>query len=164
MSRQFKNGTAFPSEGFVQQAIEAYFAHLGYSPHTDTDVDLICTASDGCAPWHIEAKGKTQQVGLDFRTCLGQLPQRMHLPHSQHDVAVPDIDVYRRQIAKISPWVVAALGLHWLLVDAAGSVTIVAPDHDRQFPPGRAARSASTEAKFDEDATAIVALGLDLGC
>ncbi len=64
MSRYFKNGTAFPSEGFVQQAIEAYFAHLGYSLHTDTDVDLICTASDGRASWHIEAKGKTRQVGL----------------------------------------------------------------------------------------------------
>jgi len=164
MTRQFKNGTAFPSEGFVQQAIEAYFAHLGYSLHTDTDVDLICTASDGRAPWHIEAKGKTQQVGLDFRTCLGQLLQRMHLPHAQHGVAVPNIDVYRRQIAKVSPWVVAALGLHWLLVDAAGSVTIVTPDHDRRFPPGREAYSASTEPKFDEDATAAVAFGPDLRC
>ena len=163
MSRQFKNGTAFPSEGFVQQAIEAYFAHLGYSLNTDTDVDLICTASDGRA-WHIEAKGQTRQVGLDFRICLGQLLQRMHLPHAQHGVAVPDIDVYHRQIAKVSPWVVAALGLHWLLVDAAGSVTIVAPDHDRQLPPSRAARSASTEPEFDEDATVAVALGRDLGC
>jgi hypothetical protein len=164
MSRQFKNGTAFPSEGFVQQAIEAYFADLGYRLQTGMDVDLICTASDGRAPWHIEAKGKTQQIGLDFRTCLGQLLQRMHLPHAQHGVAVPDIDVYRRQIAKVSPWVVAALGLHWLLVDAAGSVTIVAPDHDGQLPPGRAARSASIEPKFDEGATAAVASGPDLGC
>lgn len=156
MSRQFKNGTAFPSEGFVQQAIEAYFTHLGYSLHTDTDVDLICTASDGRASWHIEAKGKTQQVGLDFRTCLGQLLQRMHLPHAKHGVAVPDIDVYHRQIAKVSPWVIAALGLHWLLVDAAGSVTIIVPDRDRQLPPGQAARSPRTEREFDEGATAAV--------
>jgi len=164
MSRQFKNGTAFPSEGFVQQAIEAYFAQLGYSLHTGTDVDLICTASDGRAPWHIEAKGKTQQVGLDFRTGLGQLLQRMHLPHAQHGVAVPDIDVYRRQIAKVSPWVVAALGLHWLLVNATGSVTIVVPDCDHKLSLGRAARSTSTEPKFEKDSTASDASGPDLRC
>jgi hypothetical protein len=164
MSRQFKNGTAFPSEGFVQQAIEAYFAHLGYSLHTDTDVDLICTAPDGRPPWHIEAKGKTQQVGLDFRTCLGQLLQRMHLPHAQHGVAVPDIDVYHRQIAKVRPWVVATLGLHWLLVDAAGNVTIVAPDHERQLPQCRAARFASTVPEFDEDAIVPVALSRESRC
>lgn len=159
MSRQFKNGTAFPSEGFVQQAIEAYFARLGYTIYTDTDVDLICRASDGRAPWHIEAKGKTQQVGLDFRTCLGQLLQRMHLRHAQHGVAVPDIDTYHRQIAKVSPWVVAALGLHWLLVDAAGSVTIVVPDRDCQLSLGPAVHSTSTEPKFEKDAIAADALG-----
>ncbi len=88
----------------------------------------------------------------------------MHLRYAQHGIAVPNIDVYHRQIAKVSPWVVAALGLHWLLVDAAGSVTIVAPDHDRRLPPSRAARSACTEPEFDEDATVAVALGCDLWC
>jgi hypothetical protein len=130
MMRKFPNGTAFPSEGFVQQAIKAYFTKLGYSLNIDTDVDLICTAFDGRAPWHIEAKGKTQQVGLDFRTCLGQLLQRMHSVNAQHGIAVPDMDCYHRQIAKVSPWVVSALEIHWLLVDAEGNVKIVAPDYE----------------------------------
>lgn len=140
MIRKFSNGTAFPSEGFVQHALEAYFTKLGYSLNIDTDVDLICTASDGRAPWHIEAKGKTQQVGLDFRTCLGQLLQRMHSVKVQHAIAVPDIDCYHRQIAKVSPWVVSVLEIHWLLVDALGNVKIVAPDYENAPQPGQTAR------------------------
>ena len=61
-------------------------------------------------------------MGLDFRTALGQLIQRMTDPQSIHAIAVPDIPQYRRQIALVSPWVVEALKLRWLVVDEEGRV------------------------------------------
>ena len=127
MERQYKRGSEFPHEGFVQAAIERYFKDAGYILDTSTNVDLLCSHPKGGDTWHIEAKGKTAAIGLDFRTCLGQLLQRMSQQHFRHGIALPDIPQYRAQTAQVSPWVVERLGLHWLYVSEGGTVDIVRP-------------------------------------
>lgn len=127
MGRQYKRGSEFPHEGFVQAAIERHFEEAGYMLDTSTHVDLLCTHLASGDTWHIEAKGKTKAIGLDFRTCLGQLLQRMNQQHVKHAIALPDMPQYRAQTAQVSPWVVDRLGLHWLFVSEAGTVNITFP-------------------------------------
>lgn len=117
----------FPHEGFVQGAIEAHFRNAGYALGTDSHVDLLCRHPETGETWHIEAKGVTTQIGLDFRTCLGQLVQAMSANGARYGVAIPDTAAYHAQVAKLSPWVVDQLQLHWLLVALDGSVRIVTP-------------------------------------
>jgi len=125
--RSYKRGLEFPHEGFVQLSIEAHFRAAGFDLINDGQVDLLCTHPTSGEAWHIEAKGLTTQVGLDFRTGLGQLVQGMRSETSKYGAAVPDTPAFRAQIAKLSPWVVSALHIHWLLVSPDGSVHIVAP-------------------------------------
>lgn len=128
MGRQYKRGDQFPHEGFVQSAIEQYFEKAGYSLDTSTHVDLLCTHPVAGDAWHIEAKGKTTAIGLDFRTCLGQLMQRMSEQHVKHGVAIPNMPQYRAQTEQVSARVVDRLGLHWLFVAEDGTVEIVQPN------------------------------------
>jgi len=58
----------------------------------------------------------TAAVGLDFRTCLGQLVQRMSQAHYRHGIALPDLPAYRSQTDQLSSWVIDRIGLHWLFV------------------------------------------------
>lgn len=111
----------------MQLAIERHFEQAGYILDTSTHVDLLCSHSATGDAWHIEAKGKTAAIGLDFRTCLGQLLQRMNQPHVRHGIALPDMPAYRAQTSQVSSWVVERLALHWLFVDADGGVEIVEP-------------------------------------
>lgn len=127
MGRQYKRGTEFPHEEFVQAAIERYFENAGYMLNVSTHVDLLCAHPLTGDAWHIEAKGKTTAIGLDFRTCLGQLLQRMNQRHTRHGIALPDMPQYRAQTNQVSPWVIDRLGLHWLFVADDGTVTIVPP-------------------------------------
>jgi hypothetical protein len=94
MRRQYKRGNEFPDEGFVQDAIDRYFEKAGYALDTLTHVDQLCVHPVGGEAWHIEEKGKTTAIGLDFRTCLGQLLQRMTQQHIRHGVALPDLPQY----------------------------------------------------------------------
>lgn len=127
MGRQYKRGSEFPHEEFVQGAIEQHFRKAGYALDTSTHVDLLCSHPKCGDAWHIEAKGVTTAIGLDFRTCLGQLLQRMSQQHVKHGIALPDMPQYRAQTAQVSPWVADRLGLHWLFVADDGTVSIVCP-------------------------------------
>lgn len=125
--RSYKLGSEFPAEWFVQKAIEIHFLDRGFSLDTSGHVDLLCVHSHTGERWHVEVKGLTSQPGLDFRTCLGQLLQRMEDQSTRHAIAVPDVPRYSAQIAKVNQWVVDRLGIHWLLVSADGSVRLVCP-------------------------------------
>jgi hypothetical protein len=120
----YPRGLAFPREGFVQRAIETHFAsatvqRLGFA-------DLACTDSAG-RRWLVEAKGETADVGLDFRTGLGQLVQGAPSAEWILALAMPDTAKFAYQRARTPNWVRRALGLHWLIVGEDGSVTIEAP-------------------------------------
>jgi len=134
MGRQYKRGSEFPHEEFVQGAIEQHFRKAGYALDTSTHVDLLCSHPACGDAWHIEAKGVTTAIGLDFRTCLGQLLQRMSQQHVKHGIALPDMPQYRVQTAQVSPWVVDRLGLHWLFVADDGTVSIVCPIKTEFWP------------------------------
>jgi len=127
MSRSYKRGLEFPHEGFVQLSLEEHFRSAGFLLTTDSRVDLICSHPDTGESWHIEAKGVTSQVGLDFRTGLGQLVQAMHSQDMKHGIALPDTPAFQAQVAKLSAWVVALLRIHWLFVAQDGSVRVIAP-------------------------------------
>lgn len=128
MAHHFQRGLAYPSEGFVQAAIEEHFLALGFTVEPSRVVDLLCCHPAAQERWHIEAKGVTSQVGLDFRTGLGQLVQRMSTPATKYALALPDTPAFRTQMAQVAPWVRQALGLHWLVVGADKAVTVLPPD------------------------------------
>ena len=45
----------------------------------------------------------------------------------KHGIALPDSPAFHAQVAKLSAWVVAAVGIHWIFVAKDGSIRIVAP-------------------------------------
>lgn len=129
VTRRYLLGCEYPSEGFVQASLEKYFFSQGFDIDTNSDIDLICRDKDSKKiVWQIEAKGKTSQPGLDFRTCLGQLVQRMKEDNINYAVAVPRTKQYERLIEKTSALAVSKLNLHWIFVEPDGSVTIKKPD------------------------------------
>ncbi|MDD3927402.1 MAG: hypothetical protein PHT33_12165 [bacterium] len=128
--RIFKLGTDFPYEGFVQLSIEAHFMRLGFTIDADTHADLICFHPLTGERWLIEAKGATSAIGLDFRTGLGQLVQRMSDTSVKHAIAVPDVDGFLRQCRQVSAWVREKLNLYWLIVGQDGVVRLVSPAED----------------------------------
>lgn len=146
MSRTFRRGVEFPHEGFVQAAIERHFRNAGYEVDCSGRADLVCR-KQGEDPWHIEAKGVTTQVGLDFRTGLGQLLQGMESAKSRYGLAFPDTPTFRSLICKMSPRVVRALAIHWLIVSPDGSLVIVRPD---AAPTGSEEGQLAGNAKADE--------------
>ncbi|EEJ5470597.1 hypothetical protein AU693_003621 [Salmonella enterica subsp. diarizonae] len=126
--RNYPRGAEFPSEQFVQVSIEKYFSHEGFCIDTSTHVDLICRDQEsGDVIWQIEAKGKTSNPGLDFRTCLGQLVQRMTNERVNYGLAVPNIPQYINLINQTSAFAVERINITWILVDCDGSVSIGLP-------------------------------------
>ena len=118
----------FPREAFVQQALERHFKSLGFQLEGDKSVDLVCHNGKLGEHWVIEAKGETSQVGLDFRTGLGQLLQHMSNPSTLYGIAIPETDRFIQQCRSVSGWVRRALHLYWLIVQPDGSIRTVTPD------------------------------------
>lgn len=133
---QYARGMDFPHEGFVQQAVERYFLALGFTIIPSGETDLICEHPTTGERWEIEAKGETTAIGLDFRTGLGQLVQRMSAPPVRHALALPATPAFLKQCGEVPPWVRQALHLYWLLVSGDGAVREVSPDESR-IKPGR---------------------------
>jgi hypothetical protein len=128
MRKVYKLGDKFPYEGFVQTAIEKHFRNLGFVVEVDTHADLVCADSKTGERWVVEAKGVTSEVGLDFRTGLGQLLQRMTDSSVKYGMAVPEVDRFLNQCRLVGDWARKQLGLHWLVVSQDGVVRAVAPD------------------------------------
>ena len=105
IKRNYKLGDAFPAEEFVQAAVERYFRASGFEIDTNGHVDLLCARPDGVERWHIEAKGKTSQLGLDFRTCLGQLVQQIRDGDTHYGIALPHLPAVLRHSVRV--------GLHY---------------------------------------------------
>jgi hypothetical protein len=126
--RRYPLGSEFPSEAFVQAAIERHFRDSGFEIDVDGTVDLACRHPVTGECWQIEAKGRTSSPGLDFQTCLGQLLVRMSTPDMHYAVALPELPEYRAQIAKVNSWVIDRLNLSWLLISSDGSIHVSKPD------------------------------------
>jgi hypothetical protein len=120
----YRLGTDFPREGFVQGALEQHFA--GCERFAAGHADLACVDRAGVR-WIIEAKGETADVGLDFRTGLGQLVQSMGDQDAVYGLAVPDTQRFANQMARVPKWVRQRLRLHWLIVAADGRVRVEPP-------------------------------------
>ncbi|KAB8140329.1 hypothetical protein F8S13_24160 [Chloroflexia bacterium SDU3-3] len=127
MPTGFQLGSTFPHEGFVQAAVEQFFLRQGFIAIPRGHADFACRHPDTNEEWLIEAKGKTKEVGLDFRTGLGQLVQRMHGSELKYGLAFPNIPTFLNQYKLVSPWVRSQIQLHWLVVGEQGHITIIAP-------------------------------------
>ena len=128
MPRNYQLGSEFPHEGFVQAALERYFADLGFGVDVDGHADLVCAHSGSGERWLVEAKGVTSSVGLDFRTGLGQLVQRMTNGSVKYGVGIPDTKQFLAQCRLVSDWTRMRLGLYWFVVAEDGSVRRYGPD------------------------------------
>ncbi len=126
--RAYARGVEFPNEGFVQAAVEEHFRARGCEFLPSGDADLACRDPSTRVIWIVEAKGLTSAVGLDFRTGLGQLIQRMSEPGRRYAVAVPNLPSFITQCRQVPDWVRVALGIHWLIVHSDQSVREYGPD------------------------------------
>lgn len=127
MAGNFKLGFDFPSEGFVQLAIEKFFANEGFQVVELRHADFCCLNPATGQKWIVEAKGKTTAIGLDFRTGIGQLIQRMEDETANYAIAVPSLPQFHTQIKNIPYRVRMLLNLHILLVAQDGNVLVVNP-------------------------------------
>lgn len=127
----FRLGVEFPREGFVQWAIERHFQELGYQVKPHSHADLYCVHPMTGEMWLIEAKGLTSDVGLDFRTGLGQLIQLIEKAETKYGIAVPNIPQFIKQCRLVSTMVRNQLNLHWLLVAEDGMVSVVPPETEQ---------------------------------
>lgn len=125
---RFKLGDLYPSEGFVQRAVEWHFLGMGYRLTPIPHADFCFTHPETNRRWLIEAKGVTAATGLDYHTGLGQLVQRIRDDITDPAIAVPATPFFRRRFQRMSPRVRTALHLTWLLVRADQSVETVTPD------------------------------------
>ena len=124
-TQPFPLGYSFPSEGFVQASIEKHFAALGFIQSKEAHADYYGKHPDTGEEWFVEAKGKTSDVGLDFRTGLGQLLQGMKEPNRKYAIAIPDIPQFIAQCNRVSERVRELLQIHWLIVGEDGVVRVV---------------------------------------
>ena len=120
----------FPREAFVQEALERHFKSLEFELERDKSADLVCHSDRLGQYWIIEAKGETSNVGLDFRTGLGQLLRHMSNPDVLYGIAIQETIGFLQQCRSISKWVRQLLNLHWLIVQPDGLVRIVNPDEE----------------------------------
>jgi hypothetical protein len=123
---RYRLGTDYPREGFVQTALERHFNHWerserGFADHVARD-------PESGRIWIIEAKGQTSDVGLDFRTGLGQIVQVVRSADEVYAIAVPDTAKFRNQLVRLSTYVRIALGLRVIRVGADGTLEILEPE------------------------------------
>lgn len=123
MNKLFKKSTNFPNEAFIQDAIEKYFLDNGYSLINNSQIDLI--ASNENETWIIEAKGLTNNIGLDFNTCLGQLAKSMSSPDYIYAIAIPKNIKYKRQCEKLSSYYRKLINLQIIVVDELKNIGII---------------------------------------
>lgn len=128
MPRMYVRGDEFPNEGFVQKAIEMHFRNKGYELEIDKFADLVCIHPTAKKKWIIEAKGQSQSIGIDFRTGLGQILQKMKEEDVFYAVAVPYSASFIRQCDNVPEWVRKSLRLYWLLIFEDGIVKEIAPE------------------------------------
>ena len=126
----FPRGSGFPHEGFVHASVRQHFEANGYVNETAGYVDFIFRCPKTNEKWRIEAKGTTTDVGLDFRTGIGQCIQGMSDKSVKYAIAFPVTDRFLRQARKVAAWVRVRLNLHWVAVRSDGTVGIVGPNED----------------------------------
>lgn len=130
-SNGFWHPAVFPREAFVQQSVEVHFQRLGFDRITGGNADWVGRHPTTGERWHIECKGLTTAVGLDFRTGLGQLLQAMKLDDTNYAIAVPSITSFISQIGKIDQRLTAHVRMQFLLVDAQGNVAVYVNDNGK---------------------------------
>ena len=124
---KYRYPAVFPREAFVQAALERHFDKRGFVFDDAGTADLRCQNPQTGEKWIVEAKGETSDIGLDFRTGLGQLLRQIEDGNTFHAMAVPDTEKFLRQCRQLSPYVRETLNLHLLLVDRDMNIRVIGP-------------------------------------
>ena len=127
IKKGYKKEHKFPNESFVQSAIERHFTKLGFNLERNRNIDLYCTHPVSNEAWIIEAKGLTTAIGLDFKTCLGQLIMSMNSTEINYGVAVPNIANYLKLCQSVPKNVTDKLNISWIYISESGQVEIHKP-------------------------------------
>ena len=125
IAKGYKLPHEFPHESFIQEVLVDFFESEGYSIIEEKPIDIKCSNADKNETWIIEVKGKTSQIGLDFKTCLGQIVMRMNNPDYIYAIAMPDIEQYHKQVNKVSSKIAAKINLNWIFVSDKGTIEII---------------------------------------
>ena len=75
---------------------------MGFMAKKNGYADYVCEHPETKVQWHIEAKGVTQAIGLDFRTGLGQLIKGMSNETTNYALAFPDTPAFHSQARGIA--------------------------------------------------------------
>lgn len=129
IKKGFKRDHSYPNESFIQEMIENYFLSQGYDTLDPGHADLKCIHPISGECWLVEAKGKTQAMGLDFRTCLGQILQRMENSDWTYAIALPKLKPYISQCLKVPDRIRRLIKLNWIFVERDGTVLVIKPHH-----------------------------------
>lgn len=129
----------FPYETYVEASVTGWLFSQGFEIIKNRPIDVFATKADGdlLEVWHIECKGLTSQNTVDFCTGIGQLLKRMSSQETRYAIALPDLPVFRKQVAQFAPWVCSALNLHWLWIDDSGAVRVDYPQLQESQVPTR---------------------------
>jgi hypothetical protein len=130
----FPLGADFPHEGFVQKSLVAHLDSLGFRRFPRNHLDYAGCHPDTHEIWIVEAKGKTRNTCLDFRTGLGQIIVAMTDPNARYGLAVPWNQRFVELCKNIPNHVRSVLRLHCLLVNEAGQIRIIGPDEPIPLP------------------------------
>jgi len=121
----------FPTAGFVQDAVTAYFADAGFEFGSSAGCDIDCVAADSDVRWIVEAIGGPEIEITAFYCRLGRLLVHMGAEsNTNHVLAVPALPEYERECLAVPDLVRRKLNLWWYLVERDGSVLPVAPARD----------------------------------
>lgn len=140
-----KKDRHYPNEGFIEdmldknfcgkrmskQEIEARFRDEKERGNYLRNADRVYRKGDDI--WIIEAKGETSQIGLDFRTGLGQLLHKMgekRNPKIKYALAFPNEVRFHNQAKMVAQRIRKALNLHFIVVDENGDVRVIEPEED----------------------------------
>ena len=126
-SSGYHRDASFPHEAFVQAAIEHFFVGAGFEPFEASPTDFACKHPSSGQLWYVESKGETKDIGLAFKTGIGQLIVRAKNRHANYAMAVPNIPAFLSQCNQVPSWVREATNLFWLLVSSDSSVRVVKP-------------------------------------
>jgi hypothetical protein len=112
----------FPHESYIQARLEQYFLNDNNFVDVKQDEFTDLHVKNSVTEWKIECKGKSQAIGIDFNTGLGQLLKGMEDSSSRYGLAMPDIVPFRKQTTKIPHRIKKLLNITWIWIKKDGTI------------------------------------------
>jgi hypothetical protein len=122
------NDSAFPSDAFLRNAVEAYFLEAGFDCARPSNLDCEAISNDGGIRWLVEVVGGSPIDKRAFQQKLGRLLTHMDAgPKANYVLAVPGNHDYVKECRRVPSRVRRELNIWWCIV-SDDSVLPVKPD------------------------------------